>query len=268
MFVCLLFVAPLLSLVLYRNAYSYFYPYITPTLAVVAAIGAYKAMQVKWLMVSVVIVMFSSSISQILYYSTLKQDAQIQLISAVKYLFPKRVSYIDRNGIIPSYSKKGFFMSSWGVENYRKSEKAVFESILKENSPPLLIANAPALVAALYNYDDYTECCGLLQEDVNALKQNYIPYWGHIWVAGKRLELKNESMELEFLIAGMYRLEGDGPVMVNNSVLSPGGTMEISSGTQTIYSETLQTVQLVLALPARPNVAPSNQPVFSGFRSL
>ena len=175
---------PLLAFAFYRNAYPYFYAFIYPSAIILTGYSAYKLKLSNLILVPLSALIFGSTF--LLHSSRLDETraVQSQTLKAVHEIFPEPVSYFDRSGMISSFRKAGTFMSSWGLRNYNLSNKPQFIIEMETKTIPLLIENSPEISAALREEDT-----SLLADDAMALRKSYIHHWGHIWVAGKTVNL-------------------------------------------------------------------------------
>lgn len=239
----ILLTLPIASVLVYRNAFPYFYPFIVPPLMVAAAVGAAQ------LRPSMLAALTSAMLGSGVIQGTLAvgdgATSQRLTIAEVHRLFPEPVPYIDRNGMVSSFPSVGFFMSSWGLENYRDAGVAVFERLIQEHAPPLVVANSRALESALSPSVAYPACCGLLPEDVTALRRTYVHHWGAIWLAGRDLILTGAPQEVDLMMAGPYRVEASMPILINGQSVQPWNTVLLEQGRQVVLGGRGGAVRLV-----------------------
>jgi len=243
----LLLVLPFASVLFYRNAFPYFFPFIVPPLMVAAAVGARALGRRPAMLARVLFLVAASAVLQFGLSVREGNAVQYRLIAAVHKLFPEPVAYIDRNGMISQFPKVGFFMSSWGIANYRRDGLPIFEDILREHRPPLLIANAPALDNALTGNGDDASCCGLFLEDREVLRDNYLHHSGAVWLAGRVLELDSSPRDVGFLIEGPYRIEAEGTVTINGILHASGEVAQIRQGLNVMSAEQGTALRLLWA---------------------
>ena len=239
--IALAWFTPLLSVLFYRNAFPYFYVFLLPAACLVLAAG------LRWLLVRsttpglhrtlLIAILAATAASggvKILQHRTDEQQVQRLHIEAVHKMFPEPVRYIDRNAMISSFPKVGFFMSTWGIEGYRQENRPIMRDLLTRDRPRLLIANTPVLAI------DHPEWFGqansvyrLLDEDYLTLADNFVHHWGRIFVPGKQFKsyrLKAREQEFEILIDGPYQLEAAGPMRIDGQVFEPGAVVELTPG--------------------------------------
>ena len=156
-------------------------------------------------------------------------------MTVIHQLFPEPVHYIDRCSMVSSFKKEGFFMSTWGTENYREAGEPIFSDIIEEQQPKFLLANKLQLDLGLPdevrnkvihpNYDFF-------EEDLNALRENYIPHWGKLYVAGKYVVVDEpvKDYDVNIKIEGKYTYEGRHSLELNGQQLMPGQVVLLKKG--------------------------------------
>lgn len=213
------FALPLLCLLIYRNAFPYFFPFITAPLMATVALGA-KHLQNSPRLPMLLISMIASGACQGLLALSEGNGAQRATLAEVHRLFPEPVPYLDQHGMVAEFPKQGFFMSTWGIESYRAAGKPVFAALIAEAQPPLLLANRWELAQAVTDGDSRPSA--LLPEDQAALKGSYVQYAGAIWLAGRDLIGADTPIAFRMPFAGRYRLVADAPVLIDGITTDPG----------------------------------------------
>lgn len=223
---------PLGSLVIYRNAFPYYYAFIMPPALILCGlpfdellrasrtrhrVGAWIGLAVT---VGAVLITFGVHYRR---YLPPDIDVQRQVVEAVHEIFPEPVPYLDRGSMIASFPSAGFFMSTLGFERYLATGKPSFDVVLREDNPVFVLANHPALVLdADVSGPAAPGPDRLREEDFRVLQDNFIHHWGPIWVAGKKIPAASQApYEFEILIPGMYTLEAGEPVFIDGSLIEP-----------------------------------------------
>jgi len=256
--------APLLSLVIYRNAFPYFFPFIVPPgMLLVGWLGDRQAWPRLGLPIAASL-MVAWAVFVAFLWSSHGQMVQRQTIAAVHRMFPQPVVYIDRSGMIASFPRRGFFMSTWGMLNYHKGPP-IFSEILSRETVPLLIISGPALNESAGLIAGVPDQLRLYPQDEKVLQQNYIQHWGRIWVAGKRLDANPEPSTFRVMIPGRYTVEG-APASIDGRALPPGATVDLERGLHSVKSATPQILTLRWGNHLyRPANAPLPGPMYRGF---
>ncbi len=71
------------------------------------------------------------------------------------------------------------------------------------------------------------------------MKDNYIPHWGQLYVAGKVIERgpAGDATGFDIIIEGVYTLESAGTAVVDGRPVEPGSTVHLSIGSHEISRE-------------------------------
>ncbi len=226
--VLVLFAFPFLSVLFYRNAFPYFFPFAVPALMVAVAVGAQSLRRgLVWKLA--LVLMLASGAIQTQRAFTEGNAAQRATIAEVHRIFPGPIPYIDQNGMMSRFERVGFFMSTWGIANYRAAGKPVFADLIARNHPPLLLANRAELYAAMRPDASTGGVLGLLPEDAQVLRQAYVHHAGAIWLAGQVVTLTGGTASAQMPFAGSYRVETDGPVMINQRPVMSGDVLALTA---------------------------------------
>jgi len=277
-FLILAMTLPLGTLVFYRNAFPYYYVFIISPAIVLCGLFMQKVLDVAkesgsrvapWFAAVLTIAVFANGMSHYIQNLYDQIEPQREVVETVHKMFPEPVPYIDRCSMISSYPKRGWFMSSWGMQKYLKKEDLVIRELIESDQPPLLIANVASLDLGLPEGLYYTNPLSLRPQDYAALRDNYIRHWGPIYLAGKRFRFSFPILRQEFDIKlpGTYTFDGDGPVTIDGREARPGDTIELARGEHLILASG-RTAHATLRWgnhPYRPEHAPSRRPVFLSF---
>ncbi len=258
--------APLLSFLVYRNAYPYFFSFIFPPAMVLIAYAVDQLKLTNRHVIAVAAIMMVSATATVLSLSDRDQDAQREIIDTVHKIFPDPVAVIDRNSMIASFPKRGIFMSSWGLQEYRQTGEPIFDGLLRKETVPLLILNSPTLEDALGVPISGPLKARLFEADRRTLRSNYVQHWGKIWVAGKALSVHQAPTKFVTAIPGNYILEARAPVSIDGKLFSPEQIVTLSRRAHYSISEFDQDIVLRWSAAIyRPSSKPSNRSVYRGF---
>ncbi|MDX1422340.1 MAG: hypothetical protein R3322_04320, partial [Kiloniellales bacterium] len=274
------FAVPLLSLPFYRNAFVYFYVFLLPAAVILGGTYADRLLArfrrsgspvVLFAIAATVVMIAGSAVGDYLKRLPDQTSAQRETIDLAHHLFAEPVPYIDRNSMIASFPKVGFFMSSWGMENYWARGRPVMAELIRERQPKFLIANSCALDLSRPSADETPRACylRLMDEDLAVLRGNFVHHWGALYLAGKAFErlVPGEPEGFEILIAGTYTLEAAGSVVIDGTLRRPGERVPLDRGRHRIAALERAT-GAVLRFgddPPRPARPPSDQPIYYGF---
>lgn len=233
-FVAAASVLALLPILFYRNAFPYYYPVMMAPAAILVALAA------DWLrqrrvtarprgagllaLAMLGLLQIHHAWDDVMALRFDEQQKQRQIVAAVHEIFPSPVPYIDHSGMIASFPKANFLMSSWGVEAYRRRGRDFMPDLLASTRPPpLLLVNHGVLMRRTLLYRQLSE------SDRRLLESSYVDYWGPIKIVGVEIALPADgTTTVQVPFAGRYRLDSSTPVRLNGVLLDPGGAIEIA----------------------------------------
>lgn len=175
-------------------------------------------------------------------------ENQQQLLTTVHTLFPKGVEYIDRCGMIASFKQRGLFMSSWVMARYHREGVNQLRQIFEKRPSSMLLINGEALdVRGSYErtvpFDrpeeggKYSIRPPLFESDWRFLRENFVPYSGAIFLAGRRLAGGPLSGVLPITISGRYKLVQGEALLLEGERWEPGQVRELPSGRYFVFAE-------------------------------
>jgi hypothetical protein len=268
----LCFLLPLGAIALYRNSHAYFADTVLPPAAllagvVVARIDRRLGRQPMLAAGLILLVALPGSWAA-WRWNRLNSDDQVTrqrvVVDAVHQVFPSPVPYVDRCSMIAGYPKIGPFMSTWGLSSYRERAQPIMRSLLQANHPQFLLTNVVGLELSR-SFENTGKAHRLLKEDFTTLQENFIPWWGPLWIAGKTITIAQADVDVDVVIAGSYVLEG-GPLVIDGRPLAPGSTVELSEGRHRASAARPTTARLrTAAAQPPPTSSPPAESLFTGF---
>ncbi len=258
---------PLLSVVVYRNAFPYFFPFVSPPFMVLAAVGA-AGLRRQGRLVPVVAAMLALATLQAVLAWREDNAAQRATLAEVHRLFPTPVPYIDPHGMVSSFPMQGFFMSTWGLDSYRAAGVPRFATIIADARPPLLLANRATMALAV-RYGA-SRPGALLPEDQQVLHETYVHHAGTIWLAGRALTGTGGALRFTMPFAGHYRLEASGPVTIDGAAITPGTVLSLDASPHVLIAGNGIALRLVWATESPDEALPDlpEDGLYSGFWRL
>ncbi len=254
---------PLLSVLVYRDTYPYYYPFILAPVMILAGF-AWDDISRRYGCKTVMVIATAVSLSAAIV--TFK-NAQISIttqrltLSVIHRLFPGRPTYIDGRNMVSSLPKRGLFMSAWGMTDYRRIGRPVMAEIIQTDQPQFVLVNTWLLqMDKISPTQSEALPLGLLAADMATLKDNYVHFWGPIYVPGKTISPDNETMRI--LLSGTYRLISETPVSIDGKTLEPN--TEIYLETRDYLVSALGISRLVLSV-VQPRDPPPKVKLFRGF---
>ena len=270
---------PTFSLVFYKYNFPYFYVFVLSPAIIFSGVLVGKIAEdfkekgsIGFLLL---VCIFSLSIIGNFLFHFKKNDfdqtiAQKETVKMVHKIFPEPVPYIDRCGMISSYPQIGLKMSTNAMERYTKANKPIMRNILIKKRPVFIVANSVHLDLSVPRgvRRDIFKNYPLLEKDYNILKENFIQYWGPIYVAGKHFDFySKKSQTINMLIPGTYTIVSDGEVSINGVIHMPGDKINLEQRTYTIVPKTIP-LEVTLRWGKdlyEPSQKPSTQPIFLGY---
>lgn len=266
----------LLPVVIYRNAFPYYYVVMVAPAAVLAG---FAVQELRRALIQRPATAVATAVTAIIgigllyqalaYHGRLLVDQQWnqkELIAGIHEVFPEPVNYVDRCGMVSSFRKVNFFMSTWGMDSYRERGEPFMPKAIREYRPAFVLVNSASL-----NPNRPIET-GLLPEDYDLIARYYPKYWGPLRVAGASAVVDaGATVQLEVPFPGSYRVWSSRPVLIDGVERTSGDVVEVTDKGVSARLEaragdaTPARVRLTLA-SARP--APEEQlpgvPLFSG----
>jgi hypothetical protein len=241
-------ILPLISLLFYRNAFPYFYVFITAAATIFCGYMLWKLTGIikikNEILCFMLIVIIGGGVFKdfITHYSAFchkRTDVQHQTLDVIHTMFQDPVPYIDSCAMVSSYPNIRFFMSSAGMEAYLRGGKPIIEKLLNEKMPLFLLANVPHLNLHLDDPAKSYSNLTFMEEDWHALKSYFIHHWGPIWVVGKKFEFGSafESYKFKITVPGVYTVEGNDKVLIDDRIIKAGDTVKLETGNHSIMNQ-------------------------------
>ncbi len=221
----------LLPLLFYRNAFPYYYPIMMAPVATLFAVASdwllhcrpdrARRTAIAALAIAIVALM-SGAYDSIMRLRFDGQSDQRAIVAAVHRIFPEPVPYLDHGGMIASFPKANFFMSTWGVDAYLRADRDFMPDALAGRCPPLLLIDHPVLTRGTLSYRQ------LRETDRQLLETRYVEYWGPVRVAGATVDLAGDApRKLRVPCRGDYRVDTDGPITIRGKIHAPGDVVAL-----------------------------------------
>jgi hypothetical protein len=273
------FLMLLFTLFFYRNAFPYFYVFIISPSIISSGIFPHRLVKElkknrsTFSFLIITVISLSVLFNFFVHYKQNLNDrigSQKEVLELIHQLFPQPVPYIDRCSMVSSFPKIGFFMSTWGMENYLKSNTPIMSKLLNNYKPVFLLANSEWLDLSLSRETAYhAGRYSLLEEDLTILKENYIHHWGIVYIAGKQFyfDSKLKSHIFQIIIPGIYTYEGDIEATIDGNLYQNEDIIQLEKGYHFI-SPLKFPAKIILRWGDhlyRPAKNPNTTPIFFGF---
>jgi hypothetical protein len=246
---------PITVLGFYHNTAPYFYVFILPPVAVACAPVVVKLVD-RYTGVAVVGILSLVALGVWAMEDRHAQTRQQQLIDGAGQIFGGPVAYFDLAGMIGNWPKANHFMTPWGQDGYLAGEVPSFRAAMERQPVPVLIENDPL-------FEDLFATTGptpyFLPQDAAALRENFVPLWGPLRIAGRDLAAGAPSRTSEFLVPGTYTV-GGGAVSIDGQIYPAGASIALARGPHLVGSAGPHDARLIwgdhLPLPHAPAPSP------------
>jgi uncharacterized membrane protein YphA (DoxX/SURF4 family) len=211
---------PITVIAFYRNSYPYFYVFILPTVAVACAVvlaGTFRRYGAAFL--TAALVANAVAIASFEKHDVLER--QRELLAGVEAVFPEPVAYFDYPAMLGIFPKANAFMSSWGSQNYLEGQSPTYGQIMARRAIPLVLENNAMFSNVLTGRPD----SHFMPADAAALRENYIRFWGPVWLAGRELQ-EDESRTVEIAVPGPYTV-ADGAIVIDGKRYLSGEVVQL-----------------------------------------
>jgi hypothetical protein len=216
---------PIGTLVSYQNTAPYFYVFILPPVAVACSIPMARLVRaigpevIATTFVAMAVLLWTGEDRSVI-------DRQRRLIDAADTIFPSPVPYFASGAMLAQHEKANPFMTPWGTRRYLQGQFPSMRDTMRVRAVPLLFASDPIFIEAIQKNSTLGN---FLPEDVAAMRETYLPFWGPIWVAGKIVAADESGSEKDILVPGPYSVTG-GAIEVDGKLVREGDIVELDRG--------------------------------------
>ena len=217
---------PLLSLVVYRNTFPYYFVFLLAPVVVAAAPALQLAMRrFDWRFV--VAMLLASPLILLAKEPREYLGKQRALIDQVNRMYPPGTPYLSYSGMISDNPRiVPILISGVGIASYHRNGEAIVAREIRRGRVPFIIADHRNIQLALEGRP-VTET--LLPADVAAMRGNYVRFWGPLWLEGKQLPEGSTAGTIEIERGGPFTLAGSAATIDGNAV-RVGEVVELEPG--------------------------------------
>lgn len=243
------FALPMASIVIYRNAWPYYFATVLPGAALLcgAVVAAVEGALVRRPLMAILTVAALTAPLAVTLQQWVRHNGEEQnhvqraLLTGVHEIFPAPVPYLDRCGMVSSFPKVGPFMSTWGMELARAAGARVVPELLATTPPVFILANVESLeLDKPWRRRDKRR---LVAEDFRLLRSTYVHHWGAVWVAGVHIDgvhlagAPAAPVEVQIVVPGPYTVEATGPVTIDGATHAAGSVVTLVTGAHRVGVE-------------------------------
>lgn len=216
---------PITTLAFYQNTAPYFYVFILAPVAVACSVALSRLVEAigskvaATLFVAMAAMLWAGEDRVVI-------DRQRALVSAADAIFPTRVAYFASGAMLAQEDKANPFMTPWGTKMYLRGDLPSMRDTMRQKPVPLLFAGDPIFVDAIQRGRDNPN---FRPEDITAMRETYLPFWGPYWVAGKVVAATEKDFPKNILVPGPYSLTG-AAIEVDGHLVRPGEIVNLDRG--------------------------------------
>ena len=245
----------------YRNTLPYFYAFILPPIVCGTAVAMRAAAQ-RYSLAFVAVVLSIGPVVAWTREPPSPIEKQRLIVDAADAIFRTPVVYFDFCAMLGTFHKANPFMTTWGMKAYREAGVPVMRQAMLAQVVPLVLAIEQE------NYPTFREMLGsrgsskyFLPEDAAALRDNYLPFWGPFWLAGKAVPPGGAVQHETFLVPGPYTVH-DAPVRVDGQEYRPGDVLVLERGVHELRTVRAGAARLIWGERLAPPAAPAPSPPY------
>ncbi len=214
----------LLSPLIYINTAPYYFVFMLAP--VLAACGPVFAAAMARLPTPAVALLLCASTAMIVFTEQPSVlERQRNLHAAAISTFGEDVRYFDFPGFLGTPGKSNAFLSPLVVSIHNREGELMLRPAMEEHAVPLLLANNFILENAL----DTSAVQQLQPEDSAALRDNYVTFWGPLWIAGRDIPAESD-MVYRNLVPGTFTVR-ENPVEIDGQLIAAGETVQLDRKT-------------------------------------
>ena len=213
---------PVTTLFFYTNTAGYYYVFMLAPVVVGCAMAIRRACErYRPGQIALVLLALATALFALEDRSTIaRQHALVDAASAL----PEGTAYFDKDGMLAGLDKANNFLTPWGISQYRQRNVPSYRTAMEQRTVPVLLANDDIFLDTMKHRADGL----LLPADQAALRDNYIAFYGPLYLAGKTVDIG--PVASDFLVPGTYTVL-DGPIRIDGTSYRPDDTVEIERGT-------------------------------------
>jgi hypothetical protein len=244
----------------YLNTAPYFFVFLLPPVLIACSDSiAWCRKHLSASKLTIVLVMVMMLTIAIEPASPLSKQRQLRDVTIAT--FGEDVRYFDFPGFLGTKGKANTFISPLVVAIHGRAGSLMIRPIMEKETVPLVINNHYFLESALE-----TNALHFLDpKDLEALRANYIHFWGPLWIAGREVRAGAGEVVFHNLVPGPYTVR-DSTVTIDGSRYSPGEVVRLNRGAHRIESAAHATARLTwgsrIEEPATP---PPSEPYWTQF---
>ncbi|MEM8918536.1 MAG: glycosyltransferase family 39 protein [Pseudomonadota bacterium] len=231
---------PLLCILFYRNTFPYFFTFLLPPICVAIAPVLERAVT-RYGQMPVVGFALLGPVFLLTQEPWGTLERQRATIEEVERLYPEPTPYLSYSGYVPHYPRQfPSLISGVGLRRYWEQRGGQIAEDIEAGRIAFVIATGDAL-DAIYANDEPTPF--LPEQDIAALRDNYLQHSDTIYILGRELCPGAEDQTVNIVRTGPWSLEG-GSLTIDGRRIADGATVRLEAGTHQIRQEAGSCVKL------------------------
>ncbi len=250
-------ILPLSTLLFYHNSAPYYFVFmLAPICAALAlvldrALPRYGEARIALLLGGLALAIWAVD-------RTGPLDKQREILAAADMIFPDKPAYFDSSAMLGHFPKANAFMTPAGTAQYLKGAYPPMTDVMARQAVPLVLASDELFERVLTTAEPVA---ALLPQDLAALRETYVPFWGPFWIAGRAFP---KATEFTLRVPGQYRVEGSA-LRIDGRDLQPDALVTLGYGPHRAEPLTSAQSRIVWAAARRPAGPPPAPPYFGTF---
>lgn len=216
---------PLTTLLFYQNTAPYYYVFMMAPVAVAAGPAlALAARRYGARFIAAAMLLCAAVTLAIEPENTIERQRQIQ--REAHRLFPTGIAYFDSCAMLGAFPKANVFMTPWGIRDYLNGDLPNMVEAMKREPVPLLVNNDWMFADAVHSKKDVGV---FLPQDLTAIRDTYVRFWGPFWLAGKQVAAGNSPVTWNVWVPGTYTVR-DGAMTIDGRRVDRDEVVTLSRG--------------------------------------
>ncbi|QZH75084.1 MAG: hypothetical protein JY451_00100 [Erythrobacter sp.] len=216
--------AIILTPLVYINTAPYYFVFMLAP--VLAACGPVMALALSRISAAIIaLVLLAGTGMTVLSEEPSALSRQRELHAGSIATFGEEVRYFDFPGFLGTAGKANAFLSPLVVSVHNREGRLMLRPAMEQNAVPLVIANNFILENAL----DESAVQYLQPADAVALRENYVPFWGPLWIAGRDIPA-DRAIVYRNLVPGTFTVHGN-TIVLDGERIPAGETVKLERQT-------------------------------------
>ncbi|MEL7465932.1 MAG: hypothetical protein AAFN79_17810 [Pseudomonadota bacterium] len=218
--------APLATLLFYRNTFPYYFAFLYAPVCVAIAPSLALIGGRLW-RAAAPLAAIAGAVVLLLAQKPIVLDGQRMLLGEINRLFGEEVAYLSHVPFAPRHERiLPHFLSGPGLARYLEPSDPAIARRIEAGEVGFVLADSPALKAALIGD---AAASPLPLRDVEALSSRFISHDGMIWIYGRVVCPAEAPVALDIARAGPFAADG-GALEIDGARIEDGASVVLERG--------------------------------------